>query len=397
MDQKALLRQLWEIQARNRNGGTKPACKLQLLSPAGPIEYLVCPSALMLDYRPAPIKEIGTLFPIDGLPLKKLDDISKINPDVFLSEESLVINRELTLTDHFVPLKNKNGEHGLGLFDAIDDKLILKDILPFSKDGCFQFAGLAIFNIPAEVLTEINNNSSIIGLHGRICKVRTNPWMAVVLSCDTGMLVVTLQKTKPTNPENENIYFDKECQERYRLDGYQDEGGFFTRLVKANKQMPVKGLACPVQRNKPTEAAAAPVTPPTPEPQVEEVQPAQAEEIAQAAPEAQPVQEAVQSGVEPDPAETQETPKKRTRTPRKQQVPKDYDGPFFGLNTKAIDDLIAYLASPVPEQMSVEGMQEESRKLRDLGVVLARRQSNLLVAATASEKKLRDVLKGVLG
>ena len=47
--------------------------------------------------------------------------------------------------------------------------------------------------------------------------------------------------------------------------------------------------------------------------------------------------------------------------------------------------------------MSVEGMQEESRKLRDLGVVLARRQSNLLVAATASEKKLRDVLKGVLG
>lgn len=388
MELKALLQRLWDIQA-NRNGG-RPACRFQLEDSSGRIEYLVCSSAVMLDYKPAKLLNLGQLYHVDKLPEKVIDDVSKVNPDVCLAEESVVLQKEATPEDYFIPLRNPDGEHGLGVFERKGESLVMKDILPFRKNGCFRFVGLAVYQIPGDVLAEINKNGSLLSLHARISKVRTNPWMAIVLSCDTAMLVVPLTKIQHTTPENENIYFDADMTERFRLDGYRDDEGFFSRLVKANNK-DMKGLVNPVGRNKvttPVEAVAAAA--PAPEAQVEEVQPAQAEEIAAAAPEVQPTPEVAQ-----DPAVPQEVPKKRTRTVKKVQT--EAPGSVLGIAPKAIDDLIAYLGSPVSDKMTPDDMQEEARKLRDLGVVIARRQSNLIVAATASEKKLRDGLKGVLG
>ena len=384
MDLKTLLRQLWDIQA-NRNGGKAPACRFQLQDTSGPIEYLASSAAVLLDYKPAAPIEPGKLLKVGNLPIKELDDVGKVNPDTCLAEESIVLNRELDLTDYLLPLRNRDGEHGLGVFERRDENLVLKDVLPFSKNGCFNFVGLAVYQIPEAVLTEINNKASLQELHARICKIRTNTWMALVLSCDTAMLVVPLVKIQHTSPENENIYFDRELSERFRLDGYRDDEGFFSRLVKANNK-DMKGLVNPVSRNKvatPVEAVAAAAAP-VQEQQVEEVQPAQAEEIAAAASDEQPAP----AQVPEESAVQEEAPKKRTRTVKKAQ-PTPAGSKF--------DDLIAYLGSPLSDKMTPEEMLEEARKLRDLGVTIARRQSNLVFAATASEKKLRDGLKGVLG
>lgn len=384
METKDLLRQLWEIQAKDAD-----ACSYQLQTDSGPTEYLVCPRAVLLDYAPVTTKESGKLYKVGDHPLKKLQDISKANPEIMLCEESLTIHKDEDIESYFLPLNNWS-EVGMGVFDHIGDTVILKSILPYLKGGSFQFAGLTLHHVPDQVRWEIQRNGKFTDLNPRICKMRSGPVLVLLLSCDSALLVVTLSKNTNKCPLNEHIYMDRNRTELYRLDGLREDGVFFTRLVKGRQTL--KGLANPTKRKAeeaPAEVVHVPEenppiqdAPAVEEPQIEDVQPEQAAEIAEAA----PVVEA--------PAEE---PKKRTRTPRKQQVPKDYDGPFFGLNEKAIDDLIAYLGAPVPEQMSVESMQEEARKLRDLGVVLARRQSNLLMAASASEKKLKDVLRGVLG
>jgi hypothetical protein len=372
MEQKALLQQLWKLATDKRE-----ACRFQLYEAGGPIEYLVSSTAVLLDYKPETTLEPGKMFQVEGLPKKNLQDASLVNPNTFLSEESLVINNDDHINKYFLPL----GGGYLGVFAFENDKAVEKDIMPFLKDGCFKFAGLAFTQIPPAVQAELAEHSTLTALHARISKVRTNSSLAVVLSCDTAMLVVTLARVKPTKPENENIYLASE--DRYKLDGFNEEFNVFSRLVKANnKDMSIgKGLASPVQRKVVTERVTAAVTtPPAPpvqaEVQVEEIKPEQAEQIAEAAP--APVQA---------PAEE---PKKR--------VPAKKPASSTTINSaKSVDELITYLGSPIPDGMTAEALQEEVRKLRDLGVVIARRQSNLFSAATASEKKLRDVLKGVLG
>jgi hypothetical protein len=389
LEAKQLLRQLWDLQA-NQNEGSKPACRFQLQTEGGPVEYLVCGTSVLLDYAPAATIEPGKLFTVNHLPLKKLQDASRVNPEVFLSEESVVINQDTYLSDYFLPLNNKEREQGLGVFEISDNKAVLKNILPYLKDGSFQFAGLSLFHIHEELQMEINKNSSMKALNARISKVRTNASLAVVLSCDTAMLIVMLARVTNNKEVNENIYMDKECTERYKLDGYRDDQGVFSRLVKVKKDM-VKGLPNPVRAKQAAQESQAPVpatpapeqTPATPapqaEPQVEEVKPEQAAEIAAQAPEAPKAETA--------PAEE---PKKRTRAKRPTIT--------ASIETvKGVDELIAYLGSPIPDGMTTEAMQEEVRKLRDLGVVVARRQSNLYTAATTAEKKLRDTLRSVLG
>ena len=396
-----MLRQLWDLQA-TQNNQRGDACRFQLQIEAGPMEYLVCSTAVMLDYSPAKTLEPGKLFTVDKLPLKKLEDASRVNPEVMLCEEALVINNDAYLTDYYLPLRSTK-ETGMGVFQADNEKAVLKTILPFMKDGNFQFAGLAFHHMPDILQAEINKHSSMTAMNARLCKLRSSPTMVMLLSCDTAMLVVTLAKVKNNIPVNENIYLDPSCTEQYKLDGYRDDLGVFSRLVKGTTKS-MKGLANPTARNKAAQTAnvTAAVTPPAEpavqesvavqEQQVEEVQPEQAKEIAQAAPEIQPApaHEAIMKGEIQDPSIPTEAPKKRTRTPKTASAQ--------NINAcKNIDELIAYLSSPVPDAMPVEAMQDEVRKLRDLGVVLARRQSNLFTAATASEKKLRDVLRGVLG
>lgn len=384
MEKGELLKQLWMIQA-TQNNERGDACRFQLQSVCGAIEYYVCSTAVLLDYAPKKTLEPGKLFKVGDLPLKKLQDASKVNPDVFLCEESVMLNDDLYLDNYFLPL-NGVEDPGLGIFEIHDDKAVLRSVLPYTKTGNFQFAGLAFTHIPVEVQTEINNQSSMRELHGRICKVRTNPMLALVLTCDTAMLVVTLAKIRFTNPANENIYFDKECKERYKLDCYRDDLGVFNRLVpmKGNN---MKGLANPVARNKVAEQTAPVEAAPTPSeaaPQVEEVQPEQAEEIAAAAPE---VQAEMSAPVEATPAPAEE-PKKRTRVKRTVEPSAGDD---------ALDKALAYVNAPLPEGMNTDMMRDEIRKMRDLMIACARRQANLFTAATASEKKLRDVLRGVLG
>ena len=388
MEAKELLQQLWKTEAGLTDNGN--ACRFQLQTDGGPIEYTICSKAVMLDYAPVKPMEPGKLFKVDDYPIKKLDDITKVTPEVMLCEESLTIHKDEDIDRYFLPLNNWQ-EIGLGVFDRQDDKVVLNSVMPYLKTGSFQFAGLALHFIPDQVRWEINKNGSLTQLNARIGKMRTGPVIVLLLSCDTAMLIVTMSKLQPKELANSNIFLDKDCSVAYRLDGLREGSVYYSRLVKGRNTL--KGLANPVARNKAAEAPApeAPVQTPVAVPainaevpvvvmdevpQVEEVQPEQAEAIAEAAPEAVSA-----------PAEE---PKKRTRTKRVAVAPS-------ANASKLIDDLIAYLGTPVSDAMTTEQMQEEVRKLRDLGVVLARRQSNLFTAATASEKKLRDVLRGVLG
>lgn len=401
MEAKELLQQLWKTEAGLTDNGN--ACRFQLQTDGGPIEYTICSKAVMLDYAPVNPLEPGKLFKVDDYPIKKLDDITKVTPEVMLCEESLTIHKDEDIDRYFLPLNNWQ-EIGLGVFDRQDDKVVLNSVMPYLKTGSFQFAGLALHFIPDQVRWEINKNGSLTQLNARIGKMRTGPVIVLLLSCDTAMLIVTMSKLQPKELANSNIFLDKDCSVAYRLDGLREGSVYYSRLVKGRNIL--KGLANPVARNKAAEvpppepcgspgdrvtveeikqAKASPVLKPESPaaivnefPHIEEVQPEQAEAIAEAAP------EAVNTTA---PAEE---PKKRTRTKRVAVAPS-------ANASKLIDDLIAYLGTPVSDAMTTEQMQEEVRKLRDLGVVLARRQSNLFTAATASEKKLRDVLRGVLG
>lgn len=400
MEQKQLLRQLWDIEASRTTNGN--ACRLQLQTESGPTEFLVCSKAVLMDYAPSKTLEAGKLYTVNKLPLKKLEDISRIYPENMLCEESLNITKDAYIEDCFMPLNNWH-EIGMGVFSKDDEKVVLEAVLPYLKSGSFQFAGLALHYIPDEVRWEINKNSSLTALNARIGKMRTGPVLVLLLSCDTALLVVTLSKIPQNKPQNSNIFMSRGLSEHYRLDGLREDGVFYTRLVKGRNNL--KGLANPVKRKEEAPAEVVHVPEETPpiqdapaaEPQVEEVQPEQADEIAEQAPE--PVGETDRNGYTAPPAsqinaersaELDDAPKKRTRTKRVAVAPS-------ANASKLIDDLIAYLGSPVADSMTSDQMQEEVRKLRDLGVVLARRQSNLFTAATASEKKLRDVLRGVLG
>lgn len=386
MEQKQLLRQLWDIEASRTTNGN--ACRLQLQTESGPTEFLVCSKAVLMDYAPSKTLEAGKLYTVNKLPLKKLEDISRVYPENMLCEESLNITKDDYIEDCFMPLNNWH-EIGMGVFAKDDEKVVLEAVLPYLKSGSFQFAGLALHYIPDEVRWEINKNSSLTALNARIGKMRTGPVLVLLLSCDTALLVVTLSKIPQNKPQNSNIFMSIDLSEHYRLDGLREDGVFYTRLVKGRNNL--KGLANPVKRKEEAPAEVVHVPEETPpiqdapaaEPQVEEVQPEQADEIAEQTPEVTPVEQTKE-------AAPVEEPKKRTRTKRVAVAPS-------ANASKLIDDLIAYLGSPVADSMTSDQMQEEVRKLRDLGVVLARRQSNLFTAATASEKKLRDVLRGVLG
>jgi hypothetical protein len=64
--------------------------------------------------------------------------------------------------------------------------------------------------------------------------------------------------------------------------------------------------------------------------------------------------------------------------------------------SKALEDVIAYLGCPVADNMSQEDIDEEVRKCRDLGIVVARRIANLYAAGTKNYAKklaaVRDAL-----
>ena len=375
---KSLLSQIWALQANLSN--RPDACRFQVQTTGGTIEYLVCSKSILLDYAPTEKLEPGKLEQVGNRALKQLDDLERVNPEVFLCDETIPLQNDDLIDKLYLPMNSKEREIGLGVFTGDSDKAIMQSVLPYQADGSFKFAGLAFYRIPEAVQQEIKEWGSLSKLNARLCKMRSSPALVLLLSCDTAMLVVTLSTFKNNYPVNSNIQLPDGI---YKLDGYRDDLGVFARLVKG-RQSTMRGLANPVKRVNQEAPTTVPVaetpTPPpqeTPnEPQVEEVKAEQAEAIA----------EEVQAA---NPTPVEEKPK-RTRTRRQ---------PVQGGNDilKTMDDLITYLSAPVPDNMTTEAMQEEIRKLRDLNVAGARRSCNLYTAATASEKKLRDVLRGVLG
>ena len=172
MEAKELLQQLWKTEAGLTDNGN--ACRFQLQTESGPTEYTVCSKAVLLDYAPEKPLEPGKLFKVDDYPIKKLDDITKVTPEVMLCEESLTIHKDEDIDRYFLPLNNWQ-EIGLGVFDRQDDKVVLNSVMPYLKTGSFQFAGLALHFIPDQVRWEINKNGSLTQLNARIGKMRTGP------------------------------------------------------------------------------------------------------------------------------------------------------------------------------------------------------------------------------
>ena len=199
---------------------------------------------------------------------------------------------------------------------------------------------------------------------------------------------------------NEQLYINNE---QYRLDGWDNETRAYSRLIKVvDKTM--RGLANPTKAAKAAQAPAEPVAAapvPQPEPQVEDIQPEQAEEIAEQAvdPAEYVAEPMVEKEKEREPEEGLDDPK--GQNPPEAEKPKHTrvrkaPAASSPANVKALEDVIAYLGCPVAENMSQEDIDEEVRKCRDLGIVVARRIANLYVAGTKNYAKklaaVRDAL-----
>ena len=122
--------------------------------------------------------------------------------------------------------------------------------------------------------------------------------------------------------------------------------------------------------------------------QVEEIQPEQAQQIAAEAP--PPIVNA--SAPEVKPEESVQPPQEEEKRKRIRKAPTA----ATPANAKALEDTIAYLGSPVADTMALEDIEEEIRKCRDLGVVLARRMANLYAAGTLIPKRKLAAVSAIL-
>lgn len=413
MSEDELLSRLWEALIASKDE-SYPACRFQEQYQEGRADYRVCRMCVYIDYKPSgrPLKD-GKLYPIVGHKLLPLDPMNKVHPENFLCEEGLALNSDNYLHYVFIPCNNmKDREVGLMAFEEADDKLMYKGTLPYSPSGSFHFVGLAAYRISKDIIHEIEKAEiPFTQLHPRICKVRSGTVLALQLMSESRTIIATLNRLNQQDELNDNIYFGKDSP-RYKLDGFRNDSGTYYQLVEAI-EVTMRGLKNPVKKLQEQETPV--------EPQIEDIQPEQAEEIAAQAPsvdvlteresreiieaenaacvpvEEEPMGETTKDGYTAPPASqinTEPSPdapvdKKHTRVRRQPTAA----GPA---KLKQMDELIEYLGSPVGD-MKQEDINEEIKKIRDLIIVSGRRMANLHSAHAAGEKKRLDSLRAIIG
>ena len=415
MSEDELLSKLWEALIASKDE-SYPACRFQEQYQEGRADYRVCRRCVYIDYKPSgrPLKD-GKLYPILGHELLPLDPMNKVHPENFLCEEGLALNSDNYLHYVFIPCNNmKDREVGLMAFEEVDDKLMYKGTLPYSPSGSFHFVGLAAYRISKDIIHEIEKAEiPFTQLHPRICKVRSGTVLALQLMSESRTIIATLNRLNQQDELNDNIYFGKDSP-RYKLDGFRNDSGTYYQLVEAI-EVTMRGLKNPVKKLQEQETPV--------EPQIEDIQPEQAEEIAAQAPTVDATPESMEginevsetiakyeegdpetvatinkekerlevlkTKIEAEKADKEEAAPKHTRV-RKQPTAA---GPA---KLKQMDELIEYLGSPVGD-MKQEDINEEIKKIRDLIIVSGRRMANLHSVHAAGEKKRLDSLRAIIG
>lgn len=386
---KELLKKIWLASAR-ANPANNAACRFQTMLIDSVTETWVCSRAVLCDYAPSTRIEMGTLQPVDDLPLKQLPD-----PEVVLAE-NMFYRGTIPLEDYsllgcaFLNEGPGPKENAISVFQQNGQTMYYKCNLPWGDETSFQWLRKIFNYIPTYVSELVKDAVTLQELGACLVRLKASPNLALLLQSSTAWLLVTMSVLNKTELANEQIFIDNV---QYRLDGWDNETKAYSRLVEVTpKAMTMRGLANPTkaaQQAAPVEVPQPtppqPTPEPQPEPQVEDVQPEQAQQIAAEAPqptEAAPIPE--QTPTEPP---QEEEKKKRIRKAPTAATP---------ANAKALEDTIAYLGSPVADTMAQEDIDEEIRKCRDLGVVLARRMANLYAAGTLIPKKKLAAVSAIL-
>ena len=390
---RSIIEEIWNYQLENLPKGDKgPAVIFQTNYNDQRTEYRACRRCVMIDYSPIAQLNPTELYAVPEHTLITEIDEQRIAPERFLHEEFLNLADSALLTNRFLPFKNES-HAGLYALDKDNRDCWKKRYeLDALKEGPFSLIGLNLYEIPAWCKSCIYGHSSLVALHAQFGLTRNGNVPTLLLSSDSSLLIVTLNRV----PMDENPIIILEGDEKLQFDGYIEKAYAWSRLIpkKENKKKMSKGLPNPTKRAVPAAAPAvepetveavpqnpvmvhAPVTPPpAPEPQVEEVQPEQAKEIAQEAP----------AAVDPV-APEKEKPRRRNNKVAAQ----DSD------MLKTMDALAEYLGCPVPDTMTVPQIEEELRHCRELGLALTRRMANLGLAGTTASSKLIGTIRGLVG
>lgn len=390
---REILEQIWATQLAYLSESS-PAVKFQRSYKGLVTEYRVCKRCVYIDYAPKEQLDPTKLYPYEGRPLLSTVDETRVHPDNFLQYEFLELNDAALLTNWFLPFKDDNhaGMYALDLNKK--GEYCKRMTLDATKDGPFRLVALSLYSVPAWCKEAIYGRSSIVALHGQLGLTKPANVPTLLLSSESSTLIITLTRTG----KDEDPTIILEGDEKLHFDGLIEATASFARLVprKEKSKMPAKGLANPVHRSMGLPKAAAPVEPPAPvqepapaeeqlpdppasipaeeievptaEEQVEEVQPEQSEQIAQAAPEVPKV----------------------TRSRKVKAATQDSN------MLAMMEELSAYLGSPVPDTMSVSQLEEEMRHCRELGIALSRRLCNLGLAGTAASNKIVSSLRALV-
>ena len=394
---KQLLKQIWKAEAE-ASEANRTACRYQTLC-GSRTETWVCSRAVFYDYAPEEELEPNKQFKVDDLPLKELRDPERTYAEnmfysgvILLEDYSLLdclfLNAGLPELGQSISVFDRNGETGY-----------YRCGLPWGNETSFQWVRKLLYDIPEPVKNLIKDTVTLQELNASFVRLKATPDIAILLGAENAWLVVPMARIKSYELVNEQLFINGI---QYRLDGLDQETQTFTRLVEVHtKQMTMRGLANPTKAAQASAAQAPRVVPmPEPagspgdsvtveelkqaqEPQVEEVQPEQAQEIAQQAPEVTQEKEQQQTDT------TEEEAKKRTRIRKTPTAANP-------ANAKALDEVITYLGSPVSDTMSLEDIDEEIRKCRDLGIVISRRMANLYAAGSLIPKKKLAAVMEVL-
>jgi len=389
---KQLLRAIWEDEAK---ACPKPsACRFQTHMIDSRVEICACPKSVYYDYAPAEKLELDKHYTVADLPLKSIEDPEKVLAENMFYPDAIPLESNSLLEACFLNDGPCKANQELAVFERRGTAAYYKGGLSWGDSTYFQWVRKVLFYLPNEVRWRVQGAVTLKELNAQLVRLKATPDLALLLGSATSWLLVTMSRIKQDELINEQLYINNE---QYRLDGWNNEQKAYSRLIKVvDKTM--RGLANPTKAAKaaqaPTEPVAA-VSAPQPEPQVEDVQPEQAEAIAEQAVDtavqvAETVVEAiseVEEGKDQNPPEAERPKHTRVRKAPAAATP---------ANVKALEDVLAYLGCPVADNMSQEDIDEEIRKCRDLGIVISRRMANLYAAGIKNYAKklaaVRDAL-----
>ena len=280
---KELLKKIWLASAR-ANPANNAACRFQTMLIDSITETWVCSRAVLCDYAPSTRIEMGTLQPVDDLPLKQLPD-----PEVVLAE-NMFYRGTIPLEDYsllgcaFLNEGPGPKENAISVFQQNGQTMYYKCNLPWGDETSFQWLRKIFNYIPTYVSELVKDAVTLQELGACLVRLKASPNLALLLQSSTAWLLVTMSVLNKTELANEQIFINNV---QYRLDGWDNETKAYSRLVEVTPKN-MRGLANPTKAAQQSAVAPAPKSAPAPAPAGSPGDSVTVEELKQAKQEAMP-------------------------------------------------------------------------------------------------------------